>query len=90
MKKHIRKLLFVMLIFLCVNIVFDAFFFIQSNRTQKQYDAILNEYISQEEDMFRVNQLMYKLQSLTLSEILSTDEVAKRITSLRLRRLQRR
>lgn len=78
MKKHIRKLLFVMLIFLCVNIVFDAFFFIQSNRTQKQYDAILNEYISQEEDMFRVNQLMYKLQSLTLSEILSTDEVAKK------------
>ena len=76
MKKHIRKLLFVMLIFLCVNIVFDAFFFIQSNRTQKQYDAILNEYISQEEDMFRVNQLMYKLQSLTLSEMLSTDEVA--------------
>ena len=78
MRKHIKKLLFIMLIFLCVNIAFDAFFFFQSNRTQKQYDTILNEYISNEEDMFRVNQLMYKMQSLTLSEILSTDEVTKK------------
>jgi HD-GYP domain-containing protein (c-di-GMP phosphodiesterase class II) len=67
-------MLVIMLIIFCINALFDVFLYHYSNQTKDNYEIILNQYIKNEEDMFRVSQLMYEMQSFTLSQIVSNDQ----------------
>jgi HD-GYP domain-containing protein (c-di-GMP phosphodiesterase class II) len=67
-------MLVIMLIIFCINALFDLLLFRYSNQTKDNYEIILNQYIKNEEDMFRVSQLMYEMQSFTLSQIVSNDQ----------------
>lgn len=74
MKGKIKRLLIVMLVICVINIAFVACFLWNLYQTRRNYEKILNQYIVSEEDVLRLSESIYRIQALTLSQLLSTDD----------------
>ncbi len=76
MKENVKKLLIVIIIICLVNIVFDAFLYYNLRAQRNEYETILNTYITKEEDMLRLNKLMYEMQSRVFAQVMKKDEAS--------------
>lgn len=74
MEKKVRKLLIVMMVICMINIIFVGWCFGNFYRTRNNYEKILNQYIVSEEDVLRLSESIYRIQALTLSQLISTDD----------------
>ena len=75
MKRAIRKLIFAMIMVCFINSVYNLFLLVSYYDTRDNYEIILNKYIAEEEKMSKLSRDVYKMQSLTLSQMLSDDDV---------------
>lgn len=74
MRKKVKKLLVVMMVICLTNLVFVGWFFWNFYQTRNNYEKILNQYIVSEEDVLRLSESIYRIQALTLSQLISTDD----------------
>ncbi len=75
MKKSIKKLIFAMIMICFINTIYNAFLLFSYYDTRDNYELILNRYVSDEEKMSKLSADVYKMQSLTLAQMLSEDDV---------------
>lgn len=75
MKKSIKKLIFAMIMICFINTVYNAFLLFSYYDTRDNYELILNRYVSDEEKMSKLSADVYKMQSLTLAQMISEDDV---------------
>lgn len=75
MKKSIKKLIFAMIMICFINTIYNAFLLFSYYDTRDNYELILNRYVSDEEKMSKLSADVYKMQSLTLSQMISEDDV---------------
>lgn len=73
MRKKIKWMLKLVVITSVINLILIGFFFYSNQKATKRYQTVLDEYIPHEEDFLHLSRDMYKLQSLTLTEIASKD-----------------
>lgn len=76
MKENVKKLLIVMIVICIVNIAFDVFLYKNLCTVRSEYETILNEYIHKEEDMFRLNKLVYEMQAKVSAQMITRDTVS--------------
>lgn len=75
MKKSIKKLIFAMIMICFINTIYNAFLLFSYYDTRDNYELILNRYVSDEEKMSKLSTDVYKMQSLTLAQMISEDDV---------------
>lgn len=63
-----------MMVICIINIIFVAWLFVSLYQTRNQYEQILNQYIVSEEDVLRLSESIYRIQALTLSQLIATDD----------------
>lgn len=75
MKKSIKKLIFAMIMICFINTIYNAFLLFSYYDTRDNYELILNRYVSDGEKMSKLSTDVYKMQSLTLAQMISEDDV---------------
>lgn len=75
MKKSIKKLIFAMIMICFINTIYNAFLLFSYYDTRDNYELILNRYVSDEDKMSKLSADVYKMQSLTLAQMISEDDV---------------
>ena len=75
MKKSIKKLIFAMIMICFINTIYNAFLLFSHYDTRDNYELILNRYVSDEDKMSKLSADVYKMQSLTLAQMISEDDV---------------
>lgn len=75
MKKAFRKLIFAMIMVCFINSIYNVFLLVRYYSNQEKYELIINKYIADEEKMYKFSKDVYKMQSLTLSQMINEDDV---------------
>lgn len=75
MRDKIRMVLAAIILTCIANIALSVCFFSSYYKTRAKYERILNQYITSEEDVLRLSNAIYRIQSQTLAAVIAEGDV---------------
>lgn len=75
MREKIRMVLYVIILTCIANIALCVCFFSSYYKTRDKYERILNQYITSEEDVLRLSNAIYRIQSQTLAAVIAEGDI---------------
>lgn len=74
MRRTIRKLVMMMIVLCLASIAYTIYFAHEVYSTRHNYENVINEYVRVEQDIHNLNERVYYIQTLTLSQIIADDK----------------
>ena len=77
MRKKLKSLIISLIIVFFINLVLNCYLLISIYSMKERYSDILNNYVQMEDKMSLLSEGIYRMQSLTLSVMITNDEVSR-------------
>lgn len=78
MKKKIKSLIISLIVVFFINLVLNCFLLVSIYNVRQKYSDILNSYVQMEEKMGTLGEGIYRMQSLTLSAMITNGEETRK------------